>query len=62
MTRNWYFPDVVAGVLGQNLAIRIQELGAFMAYLATGGEEEGIVIYNARIVEKGRELLQAATK
>ncbi|KAI0814220.1 hypothetical protein GGR55DRAFT_500188 [Xylaria sp. FL0064] len=48
----------VASILGENWCVRIEELGAFMTYLAINGEEEGHVIENARIVRKGRELLK----
>ncbi|KAI8945161.1 hypothetical protein F4801DRAFT_594378 [Xylaria longipes] len=48
----------VAAVLGENWCVLVEELGAFMTYLATDGEEEISVIQNARIVRKGRELLK----
>lgn len=47
----------LASILGQNWLVRIEELGAFMAYLAIDGEESA-VIENPRIVGKGRELLK----
>ncbi len=48
----------VASILGDNWCVRIEELGAFMTYLAIDGEEESSVIENAGIVRKGRELLK----
>ncbi|KAI1427703.1 hypothetical protein F5Y12DRAFT_736512 [Xylaria sp. FL1777] len=48
----------IASILGENWCVRIEELGAFMAYLALGGEEESSVIENARLARKGRELLK----
>lgn len=47
----------VGVVLGENWSIRVDELGAFMTYLAIDGEGEELIIENARIVRKGRELL-----
>lgn len=49
----------IGAVLGENWSIRAEELGAFMAYLATNGEGEDSIIENARIVRKGRELLES---
>jgi sarcosine oxidase gamma subunit len=34
------------------------ELGAFMADLAITGEEKETIIFNSRMVEKGKELLR----
>ncbi|KAI0517844.1 hypothetical protein F5B22DRAFT_602694 [Xylaria bambusicola] len=48
----------LASMLGENWLVRIEELGAFMTYLAIDGGEEGAIIENARIVRKGRELLK----
>lgn len=36
-----------------------KELGAYMAFLATGGEAKGPIIYNEQIVTEGREQLNA---
>ncbi|KAI0532640.1 hypothetical protein GGR58DRAFT_517562 [Xylaria digitata] len=49
----------VASILGENWCVRIEELGAFTAHLATDGEGETSVIENARIARKGRELLKS---
>ncbi|RYP40158.1 hypothetical protein DL767_001873 [Monosporascus sp. MG133] len=57
-TKKWIAPGVIAAVLGENWCIRIEELGAFMTYLAINGEGEDSLIENARIVRKGRELLE----
>ncbi|KAI0486742.1 hypothetical protein F4859DRAFT_312409 [Xylaria cf. heliscus] len=48
----------VASMLGENWCVLIEELGAFMTYLAIDGEEESSVIQNSRIVRKARELLK----
>ncbi|KAI0973795.1 hypothetical protein F4678DRAFT_410360 [Xylaria arbuscula] len=48
----------VASILGEKRCVRIEELGAFMVYLAIDGGDESSIIQNARIVRKGRELLQ----
>ncbi|KAI0103287.1 hypothetical protein GGR51DRAFT_573239 [Nemania sp. FL0031] len=48
----------VAAILGENWCVLIEELGAFMTYLTVDGEGENTVIENARIVRKGRELLE----
>jgi hypothetical protein len=50
----------VASLLGDDWCVRIEELGAFMTYLAVArdAEEEGLYIQNARIAKKGRELLE----
>ncbi|KAI5464442.1 hypothetical protein BGZ63DRAFT_401394 [Mariannaea sp. PMI_226] len=45
-------------IMGENWAIRIDELGAFMTYLAVDGEGEDSIIENARVVNRGRELLE----
>lgn len=46
-----------ATLFGENWAIRVEELGAFMTYLAVSGEGEEPLTENPRIVKKGRELL-----
>jgi hypothetical protein len=51
----------LGAVLGENWSIRNEELGAFMTYLAIDGEGEDFLIENARIVRKGRELLESQT-
>ncbi|KAI1123030.1 hypothetical protein F5Y10DRAFT_286540 [Nemania abortiva] len=48
----------VAAMLGENWCVRIEELGAFMTYLAIDGEGESSMIENAHIARKGRELLK----
>ena len=42
--------------LGENWSVKIQELGAFMAFLAIDGAGEEPLIENARIVRRGRDL------
>lgn len=48
----------VIAIMGPSWGIRLEELGAFMTYLAIDGEGESAVIENHRIVVKGRELLK----
>jgi len=50
----------VASILGDNWCIRLEELGAYMTYLAVApdAEKEGLYIQNDRIAKKGREFLQ----
>ena len=43
---------MISAVLGKNWCVRIEELGAFMTYIAINGEGEDVVIENAWIVEK----------
>ncbi|KAI1505757.1 hypothetical protein F5X99DRAFT_415816 [Biscogniauxia marginata] len=49
----------IGAVLGENWSVRIEELGAFMTYLAINGKGEDSIVENARIVGKGRELLKS---
>ncbi|KAH6970663.1 hypothetical protein BKA56DRAFT_496937 [Ilyonectria sp. MPI-CAGE-AT-0026] len=49
----------MGAVMGENWSIRIDELGAFMTYLAIDGKGEDSITENARIVRKGRELLKS---
>lgn len=62
VTKNMPAPGVIAGtlaaILGANWAIRIEELGAFMTYLAIDGNGEDPITETARMVVKGRELLE----
>ncbi|KAI1822200.1 hypothetical protein F4861DRAFT_410364 [Xylaria intraflava] len=46
-------------MLGTNVGILDNELGAFMTYLLVDGEGESEVTENLRMVTKGREILQA---
>ncbi|KAI0201450.1 hypothetical protein F4808DRAFT_127248 [Astrocystis sublimbata] len=48
----------LARITGENWFVQLEELSAFMTYLAIDGIEEASVIQNARIVRKGRELLK----
>lgn len=50
----------VIAILGPSWGIRLEELGAFMTYLAVDGEGESAVIENHRIALKGREALKLA--
>jgi hypothetical protein len=50
---------VIGTVLGENWSIRLDELGVFMTFLAINGEREDSIVENARIVRKGRELLES---
>ncbi|KAJ4328405.1 hypothetical protein N0V84_001088 [Fusarium piperis] len=49
-------------VMGENWSVHIQELGAFMMYLALDGQGEEPLLLNARIVRRGRELLEQQKK
>ncbi|KAJ9144496.1 putative Nucleoside-diphosphate-sugar epimerase [Pleurostoma richardsiae] len=49
----------IGAVMGENWSVRIEELGAFMTYLAIDGKGEDSIIENARIVRKGRGLLKS---
>lgn len=53
------YPNVVTALLGENWCINIEELGAFMTYLAVDGQGEEPVSQNLRMVTRGRELLKA---
>ncbi|KAF7553548.1 hypothetical protein G7Z17_g3568 [Cylindrodendrum hubeiense] len=52
----------MGAAMGENWSVRIDELGAFMTYLAIDGEGEDPLIENARIVRRGRELLKLQKK
>ena len=56
------FAASVGGVLGENWSVKVNELGAFMAYLIAEGAGEEHVILNARITTKGKSLLQELKK
>ncbi|KAI0112958.1 hypothetical protein F4814DRAFT_329640 [Daldinia grandis] len=58
VTKGMMIPGVIAGMLGENLSVRVEVLAAFMTYLATDGQGEDSSIENARIARKGRELLE----
>ena len=54
----------VVGERGENWVLRVEEVGAYMAYLAVAGEEadndgddDGGVLENARIRRRGKEIL-----
>ncbi|KAH7143536.1 hypothetical protein EDB81DRAFT_842792 [Dactylonectria macrodidyma] len=49
----------MGALMGENWSVRIDELGAFMTYLAINGEGEEPITENWRIVRKGRELLKS---
>ncbi|KAM6522768.1 hypothetical protein FALCPG4_012383 [Fusarium falciforme] len=49
-------------VMGENWSVHIEELGAFMMYLALDGQGEEPLLLNARIVRRGRELLELRKK
>lgn len=52
----WMSPGVT--LIGDNFAVRGEELGAFMTYLVVDGQGESPISENARIARKGRELLR----
>ncbi|KAM0330027.1 hypothetical protein ACHAQA_004197 [Verticillium albo-atrum] len=60
LTRGIPGAGVLGAVMGGNWVVRIEELGAYMADVAAGAEGEEEVVENARIVARGRELLEAS--
>lgn len=58
LTKSAPLRQVVKTVLGDNWVVVIEELGAFMAFLAVDGEGEQPITQNARIAVKGRQSLQ----
>lgn len=56
------FVTTLGAVMGENFSVRIEEVGAFMAYLAVNPKGEEPITLNARIVRKGRELLNSTEK
>ncbi|KAI1803736.1 hypothetical protein F4811DRAFT_315927 [Daldinia bambusicola] len=56
-TKALIIPGIIATVLGENLSVRVEELAAFMTYIAIDGQGEDSLIENVRIARKGRELL-----
>ncbi|KAI9044356.1 putative nucleoside-diphosphate-sugar epimerase [Aspergillus affinis] len=52
-----YMITPIGALLGENWSVKVQELGAFMTHLVIDGADEEAVSENARIVRKGRELL-----
>lgn len=50
----------LTAVLGENWAVNVNCLGAYLAYLAVGGEAEGPIVCTRTIARKGKELLAAA--
>lgn len=51
---------MLATVMGKNWAINVGTLGAYLAYVAVGGDVEGDIVLNGTIVAKGRDLLRTA--
>ncbi|KAH8892088.1 hypothetical protein GQ53DRAFT_863780 [Thozetella sp. PMI_491] len=60
LTAHGLTSGMMSTMLGHNWSIRIEELATYMAYLAVGGEEDGIIIENARMVEVARALAGAS--
>jgi hypothetical protein len=52
-----YSSGLMSMMLGKDWVVRDDELGAFMTNLAIHGDEKDSLIFNNRIVERGRELL-----
>ncbi|KAJ5381125.1 uncharacterized protein N7496_003553 [Penicillium cataractarum] len=52
---------VLAAIMGKNWAINVGTLGAYIAYVAVGGEVDATIVLNGTIVEKGRELLKGVS-
>ena len=48
----------IGALFGENWSVKVQELGAFMTHLVVDGDGEESITENARIVRKGRELLE----
>lgn len=57
VAHHWWMSPAV-WLLGDNWAVRGDELGAFMTHLVVDGQAESPISENARIARKGRELLQ----
>jgi len=57
LTRDQWALPLVSALLGRTWSIRIQELGAYMTYLAVGGDESDCIVLNPRIVEVGKRQL-----
>lgn len=58
LTKSAPLRHVVKAMFGDNLVVLIEELGAFMAYLAVDGRGEQPITQNLRIAVKGREALK----
>lgn len=56
---NWGYPTLLTSLLGENSVIQIEQLGAFMTYLAVDGSGEETVSRNLRMVTRGKELLKS---
>lgn len=65
ITRNIFDSGIVSvmtsasAAMGPNWAVKVQELAAFITYLAVDGGDESAITENRRIVMKGRELLNS---
>ena len=61
ITKHWQLLGsavwIMAPILGENFCVHIEELGAFMTYLAIDGKGEEPISLNGRIVRRGKELL-----
>lgn len=51
---------MLAAAMGKNWAVNVGTLGAYLAYVAVGGDVEGDIVLNGTIVAKGRDLLRTA--
>ena len=56
-TKSWIAPSLAATIFGENMCVRVEELGAYMTYAAVEGEAEESLVENVRVSRKGRELL-----
>lgn len=56
-----FMTGMLAAAMGKNWAINVGTLGAYLAYVATGGDVEGVIVLNGTIVTKGKELLKASS-
>lgn len=53
-----FVAGMLAAAMGKNWAINVGTLGAYLAYVAVGGDVDGTIVLNGTIVTKGRELLR----
>lgn len=50
--------SMLAAAMGKNWAINVGTLGAYLAYVAVGGDVDETIVLNGSIVMKGKELLR----
>lgn len=62
LTKTTYGAGPLRAVMGKNLSIRVEELGAFAAGLAVSGDEDAGLIGHLRMAVKGGEDLAAMNR